>query len=131
MHAMLSEYWPHLTIAISVIDIILILVCVPWILLSKKESTSTVAWCLLVLFLPLAGALFFWIFGYNFLLNRVRHQRGERGGRHKQHPHPDERLHGDEDGNEHHLGELAERVKAYPVRHGNALTVYHETERAF
>src|SRR5262249_17606207 len=90
MHAMLSEYWPHLAIALSVLNVALIVIFLPWVLLSKKEVTSTVAWCLLVLFVPLAGALLFWCFGHNYLLHRVRHQRGEHTGRRKQHPHPDE-----------------------------------------
>jgi cardiolipin synthase len=127
---MLSEYWPHLAIALSVLDVALIVIFLPWVLLSKKEATSTVAWCLLVLFVPLAGALFFWGFGHNYLLHRVRHQRGEHVGRRKQHPHPDEPPHSDDRG-EHDLGELAERVNAYPARRGNVLTVYHETEHAF
>jgi cardiolipin synthase len=125
---MLSEYWPHLAIAFSVLDVALIVIFLPWVLLSKKEATSTVAWCLLVLFVPLAGALLFWGFGHNYLLHRVRHQRGEHTGRRKQHPHPDGPP---DDRGEYALGELAERVNAYPARHGNVLTVYHETEHAF
>lgn len=127
---MLSDYWPHLTIAFSTLDLVLVLVFIPWILLSRKDSTATVAWCLLVLFLPVAGAVCYWVFGHNYLLNRVRHQRGEHPGYHKQHPHPDGLLHQNEHG-EHDLGELAERVNAYPMRRGNALTVYHETTDAF
>jgi cardiolipin synthase len=130
MHAMLYEYWPHLTIALSVLDFTLIAIFLPWVLLSKKDATVTVAWCLLVIFLPLLGALFFWVFGHNYLLRRVRHQRSERAGRRKHHPHPDGPPHHDDRG-EYDLGELAERVNAYPVRRGNALTVYHETEAAF
>jgi cardiolipin synthase A/B len=127
---MLSEYWPHLTIAFSTLNVVLVLVFLPWILLSKKDATATVAWCLLVLFVPLIGAFCFWAFGYNYLLHRVRHRRGEHAGHHKQHPHPDS-LHHQSDRGEHDLGELAERLNAYPLRRGNALTVYHETEHAY
>ncbi|HTU17142.1 MAG TPA: cardiolipin synthase [Gemmataceae bacterium] len=129
MGAMLSEYWPHLTIAFSMLDVVLLLVFLPWILLSKKDATATVAWCLLVVFLPLAGAFCFWAFGYNYLLHRVRHRRGEHMG-HRRHPRPDGLPHQTDRG-EHDLGELAERVNAYPMRRGNALTVYHETTDAF
>jgi cardiolipin synthase len=130
MKAVLSEYWPHLAVALSVLETVVVVVFLPWVLLSKKDATATVAWCLLVLFVPLLGALLFWGFGHNYLLHRVRHQRGERGGRRKQHPHPDGLPH-HEDRGEHELGELAERVNAYPLRRGNAVTVYHETEQAF
>ena len=127
---MLSEYWPHLAAMLSVLDIALIVVFIPWVLLSKKDATATVAWCLLVIFVPLLGAFLFWGFGYNYLLHKVRHKRGERGGRRKHVPHPDTPTHqtGQE---ETDLGELAERVNAYPPRPGNALTVYHETEHAY
>jgi cardiolipin synthase len=130
MSTTLSEYWPHLAAAFSLLNVALIVVFLPWVLLSKKDATATVAWCLLVLFVPLLGALLFWGFGYNYLLHRVRRQRGERGGHRKQHPYPDGPLlqagQGEDD-----LGELAERVNAYPPRRGNALTVYHETEHAY
>jgi cardiolipin synthase len=129
MSAMLSEYWPHLAAVFWVINIVLIVVFVPWVLLSKKDATATVAWCLLVLFVPLLGALLFWGFGYNYLLHRIRHQRGEHTGHRKLYPHPDGPPQA-EDGRLD-LGELAERVNAYPLRRGNALTVYHETEHAY
>jgi cardiolipin synthase len=130
MSAMLSEYWPHLAAVISAINILLIVVFLPWVLLSKKDATATVAWCLLVLFVPILGAFLFWGFGYNYLLHRVRHQRGERTGYRKQYPHPDGPPHRADSGHDD-LGELAERVNAHPARRGNALTVFHETEHAY
>jgi cardiolipin synthase len=130
MSHVLSEYWPHLAAVFSVLNIALIVVFLPWVLLSKKDATSTVAWCLLVLVVPPLGAFLFWGFGYNYLLHRVRRQRGERSGRSRQFPHPDGPPHHADRG-EHNLGELAERVNAYPLRRGNNLTVFHETELAF
>ncbi len=128
MFSGLSDYWPHLT-AGATLDAALIIIFIPWVLLSKKDATSTVAWCLVVLLMPLLGAFLFWVFGYNFLLHRVRHQRGEQNGR-RRHAAPGP-LPPDEARKEHHLDELAERVGAYPARPGNAVTVYHETEAAF
>src|SRR5579875_3776376 len=129
MSISLSEYWPQLAAVLSVLDIALIVIFIPWVLLSKKDATATVAWCLLVLVVPLLGALLFWGFGYNYLLHRVRHQRSERSGRRKSYSHPGVPLPSDRD--EYRLGEWAERVNAYPLRWGNALTVYHETEQAY
>jgi cardiolipin synthase len=130
MIAALSDYWPHLAAAFSALNVALIAVFLPWVLLSKKDATATVAWCLLVLFVPLLGALLFWVFGYNYLLHRVRHQRGAIDTRRRHHPWQPPLAH-DEERKEHHLGELAERVGAYPMRPGNAVTVYHETDHAF
>ncbi len=126
----LSAYWPHLTAA-TALDAVLIVIFIPWVLLSKKDATATVAWCLVVLLMPLFGALLFWVFGYNYLLHRVRHQRDEHGGHRRHHPNAAEAVPPAEGRQEHHLDELAERVGAYPARAGNAVTVYHDTEHAF
>ena len=124
-----SAYWPHLTAA-TLLDIALIVIFIPWVLLSKKDASATVAWCLVVLLMPWFGALLFWVFGYNYLLHRVRHQRGDKRPERRL-PPPPPPLSADENCQEHQLGELAQRVQAYPVRAGNAVTVYHETEQAF
>jgi cardiolipin synthase A/B len=124
-----ADYWPHLTLA-TTLDLALIVIFIPWVLLSKKDAPATLAWCLIVLLMPLFGALLFWVFGNNYLLHRVRHQRGEQGTRRQHHPQRDA-LPPEAERKEHYLGELAERVQAYPVRPGNAVTVYHDTEQAF
>jgi cardiolipin synthase len=125
----LSAYWPHLTAA-TLLDIVLIVIFIPWVLLSKKDTPATVAWCLVVLLMPWFGALLFWVFGYNYLLHRVRHQRGDIRPERRQ-PPPPPPLTAGENCPENHLGELAKRVQAYPVRGGNAVTVYHDTKQAF
>ena len=33
-----------------------------WVLMTKPDSTSAVAWCLLIIFLPFVGAVFFYFF---------------------------------------------------------------------
>lgn len=129
MFSELSLNWPHITAA-TVLDLVVILIFIPWVLLSKKDATSTVSWCLVVLLMPVVGALLFWVFGYNYLLHRVRHQRGTQIDRRRHHP-PHPALPPDEEQKEHHLGELAERVQAYPLRTGNAVTVYQQTTDAF
>src|SRR5438270_2524505 len=52
---------------------------IAYILLTKKNSTSAVAWCLLVFFLPLLGPLLFLLFGYQHvnrpLSRKRRHKR--------------------------------------------------------
>src|SRR5215469_10749184 len=111
MNAVLTDYWPHIAALFSALNVAVIVVFLPWVLLSKKDATATVAWCLLVLFVPLLGALLFWGFGYNYLLHRVRHKRGEQAGRRKQQPQSDGPA-DQADRGEHDLGELAERVNA-------------------
>ncbi len=122
----MSEYLPH--IILSVLDLVVLVVFIPWVLLTKKDPTAAVSWCLLVLLLPLVGALLFWAFGYNYLLRRMRHERFSRAlfrerilralGEEKA-PDPAD------------LGRVAMRVKAFPSMSGNAVTLYHDTNQAF
>ena len=46
-----------------------------WILMSKAESQSAVAWCLIVFFVPYLGALFFLLFGYQHVHRPLRRKR--------------------------------------------------------
>src|SRR5215470_10556188 len=73
-------YWKDITAWAAVIDGILILVTVPWVLAIKKESISALAWCLLVVFLPVLGAVFFILFGYQSVHRPLKRKR-----KHRQH----------------------------------------------
>jgi cardiolipin synthase len=122
-----SEYWPHLTI-LTTLDLIAVLVFVPWVVLTKKDASAAVAWCLVVLTLPLFGALLFWAFGNNYLLHRMRHQRFARSLFRERHLAP---VVSEEPTDDTDLGRLAQKLKAFPLVGGNAVTLYHQTQQAF
>jgi cardiolipin synthase len=130
------QYLPHLATLAAVLEVLCVLVVIPTVLRTKRDATVAVAWCLLVLFLPLFGALFFWAFGYNYLHRRVGRKRAHRAAFRQAHPPAireasrGEPMAGD-DPTYQHLGSLALAVRAFPVTPGNGVTVYHETERAF
>ena len=79
MWEILRNYWVHLTTLGALIGPILSVVTMAYVLLTKKNSTSAVAWCLLVFFLPLFGPFLFLLFGYQHvyrpLLRKRRHKR--------------------------------------------------------
>ncbi len=130
------DYLPHLAGLVGALELLCILVVVPAVLLTKRDATVAVAWCLLVIFLPLFGALFFWAFGYNYLHRRVGRKSAHRIAFRKSHPPAlHEASRGEPmpggDPTYQHLGSLALAVRAFPVTPGNAVTLYHETERAF
>src|SRR6478735_11815823 len=80
------------------VNVLCVVVFIPWILMTKRNSTAAVAWCLVVLFLPLLGALLFWVFGYAHIsrpLRRVRRQRSAFRARHP--PRQQEAARGDEE----------------------------------
>src|SRR5207247_6189738 len=50
-------------------------VFIGWVLMTKSDSTSAVAWCLLIFFFPLVGAAFFYLFGYQHVNRPLRRKR--------------------------------------------------------
>ncbi len=73
------EYFRHwLPAALATLDIILIAVGISWVLMTKPNATSAVAWCLLMIFLPFLGPILYLFFGYQHVtrpLNRKRRHR--------------------------------------------------------
>jgi cardiolipin synthase len=130
----LLQYLPHITTVAAVADLLLLGAFIPWILMTKRNATAAVAWCLVVIFLPLLGALLFWMFGYAHItrpLRRVQRQRSAFRARHP--PTQQQAARGAEEdvATWNNLGEVACRVQAFPVSPGNAVTLYHDTALAF
>src|SRR6266849_10173550 len=69
--------WLHsLEIEITaLLSMVLLVVTIPWILLTKRDSTSAVAWCLLVFFVPIFGSIFFLLFGYQHIHRPLKKKR--------------------------------------------------------
>ncbi|MFL5329924.1 MAG: cardiolipin synthase [Gemmataceae bacterium] len=130
----LSQYWNWATAALAALDVVIVLCVIPWVLWIKKEPTSAVAWCLLVLFLPLFGAAFFVTFGYQTIYRPLRRkQKHRRRYRQKSECGPpieegaaDERALGYEG-----LARLANLLEASGPTDGNAVTFYNEGRPAF
>jgi cardiolipin synthase len=123
-----TELWTNFTY-LALLNTAAILVGIPAVLSTKKGAISSVAWCLVILFLPLVGSLLFWIFGYNYLhrpLRRLRRHRSafriKRAVKHR-----DEGL----DPEYTALAKIAfELDDALPAA-GNAVQFYQDTERVY
>src|SRR5713226_1479594 len=130
------EWWHSLEIEITaLLSIVLLVVTIPWILLTKRDSTSAVAWCLLVFFVPIFGSIFFVLFGYQHIHRRLKKKRkhkeifslthaplpSETGGPAASNQ-PPESWKG--------INHLATRFGAFPVCGGNQVTFYHEGNSA-
>src|SRR5438093_8257908 len=60
-----TDLWQTLYLELSFLaGILLTAGTIAWVLMTKKDATSALAWCLLIFFLPLLGPLFFLVFGY-------------------------------------------------------------------
>jgi cardiolipin synthase len=142
---MVRNYWVHATTLAALIGPILSAITIAWVLLTKKNPTSAVAWCLLIFFLPLLGPFFFLLFGYQHvhrpLLRKRRHKRifqrkpaaagtesgpalAEIAGRPR-----DGAISADDKADV--LARLAQRFGAYPATAGNRITFYEAGQPAF
>src|SRR5262245_6817143 len=131
----MSDYLPHVTV-LAAVDALLIALVIPVVLFKKRDPTVAVAWCLVVLLVPVAGAALFWMFGFNYVQRRVMRKRRHRDAFDRQHPparHEADRgappLEDDQTV-PHPLARLALAVNAFPVSDGNRVTLYHETVQA-
>jgi cardiolipin synthase len=143
----LEPYTEVLTAAITVLGPVLSVVTIAWILVTKKNATSAVAWCLLVFFLPVLGPLFFWLFGYQHVSVPLSLKREHRRRFRKQHAQQGadsmaESVDGNTDTKRHvdvppqspageGISRLAHKFGAYPVTTGNRITFFGEGRPAF
>lgn len=131
-------WWHALELQLTFIaGLVCMVATIPWILVTKKETTSALAWCLVVFFLPFVGALFFVIFGYQHVhrpLDRKRRHRRRFASTHAESPGkaavaeprepvPDDTWQG--------MAPLAQRLGAFPSSDGNEVTLYHDGPLAF
>jgi cardiolipin synthase len=71
----LWSWWPTL---LALAEMAILVIFLPWVLMTKEEATSAVAWCLAILFLPLLGALLFCLFGYQHVRQPLARKRQHR-----------------------------------------------------
>jgi cardiolipin synthase len=57
------------------LDLIIVVVLIPTILLQRRESGATLAWIMVILFIPFAGLIAFWLLGTTRLHIRRRKRR--------------------------------------------------------
>ena len=126
-----AENWFWLLIGAE-LHTLLFVVVIPFVLFKKRDPTVAVAWCLVVLLMPILGSLLFWAFGFNYVQRRVKRKQRHKG-RYQEH-HPPARREAARGGDPeqlHPLARLASAVDAFPVSGGNGVVLYHETEEAY
>ena len=115
---------------------------VTWVLMTKRNSTSAVAWLLVIIFLPFLGPVLFVLFGYQHVSRPLQRKR-----RHKSryalppYPHGHESMSGSftkvpaqptgELSVAQRLNLLANRFGAYPLTVGNYVDFYFDGPPAF
>jgi len=124
----LTEFWTDIS-WLAVLHVVAIVVAIPAVLITKKGATSPIAWCLVILLVPLLGSLLFWVFGYTYLYRPLkrkrRHHRGFRGrlptGPHGAIVSPEWK----------HIARIAWELDDSPPSQGNAVKLLPNTVKAF
>jgi cardiolipin synthase len=132
----LHDYWQDITAFSAVFTIGLTVVTIGWVLTLKKDPMSALAWCLLVLLLPVVGPILFLFLGYQNvhrpLRRKQRHKKTFRRLHLAEPPTPDE---GGEAGRGEHswldLVRLAERFDGFPLARGNHLEFFYDGPPAY
>jgi cardiolipin synthase len=117
-------------------NLLLAVYTIVWVLNTKKESTSAVAWCLLVLFLPLFGSLAFFFFGYQHIIRPLKRKRRRKQRFGISHANaPPEAIPGHAetppDATWEGMSRLAQRLGAFPMTPGNRVTFFYEGATAY
>lgn len=140
---MLQELWNAIPSwglwLIGVADVVLAALFVVWVLMTKANSASAVAWCMLLVFLPFFGMIFFLLFGYQHVERPLRRKRRHRREYHSP-PKPAgyaETVWSDAAPArpatelQRSLATLAARFDASPVTFGNQVDFYVDGPTAF
>lgn len=130
----LDQYWHEITAWSALIDLVLALATICWILAIKKETTSALAWCLLVVLLPFIGMVLFFLLGYQHVYRPVTRKRRHRARFRETHPV----IHAHKaalpiavDTGWDGMARLAQRFDASPLTPGNVVDLYHEGQPAY
>ena len=130
----ITNYWHFITVGFATVNFIFVLGMFAWILSLKKESASAIAWCLLVLVVPIFGALLFVMFGYQNVNRPLKRKRQHRVRfRAKSSALLNEAATPPEmpDPGYEGLAQLATRLSATWPSAGNRVEFYHEGRSAF
>lgn len=133
----LTYIWEITLSALALVELAILVLGIPWILTIKRDSVSAVAWCLVVVLLPIIGFLLFTVFGYNYVHRPLKRKRKHRAGFGARNPAEKEEAqvgyapNKADDGTYKGLGRLATQLGAFPVSHGNEVTFHADGQKAF
>ncbi|HEX3147767.1 MAG TPA: cardiolipin synthase [Gemmataceae bacterium] len=120
--------WPSITGSLALVNFALAALTVFWVLTVKREPTSALAWCLLVVLVPLLGSFLFVVFGYQIIHVPLRRKRRHAAEFRARPPVPEGP---DADGGYEGLAALARRLGAAPLVGGNAVELFHDGAPAY
>lgn len=134
----LLEWLPYL---LGVVTMLITALTLAWVLMTKRDATSAVAWGLLIVLLPFFGPLLFYLFGYQHVDRPLRRKRRHKASYTLLYPRRrtaatplDHEAESEDPAWRQSLparmARLADRFGAHPLTRGNAIDFYHEGKPA-
>jgi cardiolipin synthase len=147
-----EPYLELLTPVGALLGPLLSVLTIGWVLVTKRNSTSAVAWCLVIFFLPLIGPLLFLLFGWQHVNRPLRRKRQQKRLFERTHSAParvtpptradEDELEGDPRDRApvasgslptewQSIERLARRCGSFPATLGNQVAIYNDGRKAF
>lgn len=126
----ISRFWPDIIGWAMLLDFVLVVVTLVWILHTKKETMSAIAWSLTVILLPLFGPFLFFVFGLQSI-TRPMARKQRRKSAYKKLVAADGIPDADTPDRWDTLAKLAHNGDGFPATGGNTVTLYHDTHPAY
>jgi cardiolipin synthase len=127
------RFWQDLTGWLLLLSILVAVGTFCWVLHSKRETMSAIAWSLTVLLVPFLGAFLFFLFGSQSITRPITRKQRRRSDYKKASGHPEGKPSPASETPERWrtLAKLGAHVDGFPVTAGNAVTLYHDGRPAF
>ena len=127
--------WPTISVLIGLLDIALTIFVVGVILSTKHDSTSAVAWCMTVIYLPVIGMILFFVFGrqsvHRRMMQKKQRTKGYRRSDGTVQSYQSPESIGAMDPHWYSMSQYASNVEAFPLTTNNQVTFYHHATPAF
>jgi cardiolipin synthase len=126
-----SRFWPHIAGWLLLLDVFVTVGTLCWVLHTKRETMSAIAWSLTVILLPLLGAFLFFLFGYQSVARPLARKRRRKTAYKRLVKEPGRKPDADVPDRWDALARLAHHGDGFPVTNGNAVALYHDGSPAY
>jgi cardiolipin synthase len=126
-----ARFWQDIAGGLVLLNFAVTVGTLLWVLHTKRETMSAIAWSLTVLLVPFLGAFLFFIFGYQSITRPLDRRKKRRGTYKKLVGARDGYTAIDVPGRWEALARLGHHGDGFPVTGGNAVQLFHDGRPAF
>ncbi len=126
-----TRFWQDIPGSLVVLDFLLVLGTLCWVLHTKRETMSAIAWCLTVILVPFLGVILFFLFGSQSITRKINRKKRRKTAYKQLAGALPGRLGGAIPHRWDILARLAHHQDGFPVTGGNAVTLYHDGHPAY